>query len=110
MKTNTKHNKPAANKTASATPESNAFFADPVDPCVEGRALGLEVITHLLLWMSDAPTLESRGLRATVALYCVRPDLIDGLTFDQIGELAGCTPQAVHKLANDFRANTGMQS
>lgn len=109
MKTNIKHNKPAVHKTASTSPEADTFFADPVDPRAEGRALGLEVITHLLLWMSDALTLESRGLRATVALYCIRPDLIDGITFEQIGELAGCTPQAVHKLANDFRENTGMQ-
>lgn len=91
---------------------SDPFFADPesVDPRKEGRALALEVITHLLLWMSDSPTLENRGLRATVALWCIRPDLIGGITLEQIGELAGCTRQAVCKLADDFRKNMGLVS
>lgn len=35
--------------------------------------------------MADAPALEDRGLRTSVALYCVRPDLIDGVTLEQIG-------------------------
>lgn len=106
MKTNTKIKNHATHKV----PAGDLFFAEPADPCVEGRALALEVITHLLLWMSDAPTLESRGLRATVVLHCIRPDLIGGITLEQIGELAGCTSQAVHKLAGDFRQTTGLLS
>jgi hypothetical protein len=60
--------------------------------------------------MADGRTLEERGLRACVALYCIRPDLIDGATLDRIGALAECSRQAVHKLANEFRATTGLQS
>ena len=69
-----------------------------------------EVVCRLLLWMADGRTLEERGLRACVALYCIRPDLIDGLTLDGIGALAGCSRQAVHKLAITFRQTTGLES
>ena len=88
----------------------DSFFVEPVDPRVEARALALEIVCRLLLWMADAPTLEDRGLRASVALYCVRPDLIDGATLEQIGELTGRTRQHVHKLADSFRLSTGLAS
>lgn len=87
---------------------SDPFFAEPVDPRKEARAMALEVITHLLLWMSDSPTLENRGLRVMVALWCVRPDLIGGITLEEIGEQTGCTRQAVCKLADDFRKSMGL--
>ena len=86
------------------------FFADPVDPRVEARALALEVVCRLLLWMADAPTLEDRGLRTSVALYCVRPDLINEATLEEVGHVAGRSKQAVHQLADSFRETTGMPS
>ena len=73
-------------------------------------AMASEVIRHLLLWMADGRTVEERGLRASVALYCIRPDLLDGVTLDHIGAQAGCSRQAVHKLANSFRSATGLSS
>ena len=87
-----------------------AFFAEPLDPRHEARALALEVIYRLLLWMADAPTLDDRGLRTSVALYCISPDLVDGATLEHIGELSGRTRQAVHQLADDFRASIGLVS
>lgn len=89
---------------------SDSFFAEPVDPRVEARALALEVICRLLLWIADAPTLEDRGLRASVVLYCVRPDLVDGATLEKIGEETGRTRQHVHNLAESFRLTTGFSS
>ena len=86
---------------------SDPFFTEPSDPRAEARALTLEVTCRLLIWMADAPTLEDRGLRASVALYCVRPDLINHATLERIGELAGRSRQAVHKLADSFRLTTG---
>jgi hypothetical protein len=64
----------------------DSFFAEEIDPRVEARALALEVICRLLLWMADAPSLEDRGLRTSVALFVVRPGLVDGETLEQIGE------------------------
>jgi len=93
--------------TASTDPES--FFIEPASPRQEARKMASDVICLLLIWMSDGRTLEDRGLRASVALYCIRPDLIDGMTLDGIGVLAGCSRQAVHKLATAFRQTTGLQ-
>lgn len=90
--------------------DSDPFFSEPVDPRVEARALALEVICRVLLWMADAPTLEDRGLRTSVALYCVRPDLVDGATLEAIGEETGRTRQHVHNLAESFRLTTGFSS
>ncbi|MEO6995847.1 MAG: hypothetical protein ABI273_19745 [Lacunisphaera sp.] len=87
----------------------DSFFIEPLDPRVEARELALEAVCRLLLWMADAPTLEDRGLRTSVALYCVRPDLIDDATLESVGNLAGRTRQAVHKLADSFRLITGFQ-
>ena len=90
--------------------EGESFFAEPTDPRQEAKALASEVIRRLLIWMADGRTLEERGLRACVALYCIRPDLIDGATLDQIGALAERSRQAVHKLVSEFRQTTGLQS
>ena len=43
-------------------------------------------------------------------LFCVRPDLIKEETLDEIGEVSGRSRQAVHQLADSFRATTGLQS
>jgi hypothetical protein len=88
---------------------SDSFFAEPINPRLEARALALEVICRLLLWMADGATLEDRGLRTSVALYCIRPDLVDGRTLEQIGALSGRTKQTVHKLADSFRLTTGLK-
>lgn len=92
------------------TTSDQSFFEDPVDPRVEARALALEVICRLLIWIADAKTVDARGLRATIALYCVRPDLLNGITMEEIGDQVGVTRQAVYKLAEDFRQTTGLSS
>ena len=89
-------------------PETESFFIEPTNPQVEARAMAVEVLCRLLIWIADGRTLQDRGLRACVALYCIRPDLIDDMTLDQIGVLAGCSRQAVHKLAVEFRQTTGL--
>jgi len=89
--------------------QAESFFIEPTDPRHEALAMAANVICRLLIWMADGRTLEERGLRACVALYCIRPDLIDDMTLDGIGALAGCSRQAVHKLAIAFRQTTGLQ-
>lgn len=90
--------------------ESDGFFREPINPRQEAVALATDVICRLLIWIADGPTLQNRGLRACIALFCIRPDLIDGATLEQIGTLGGCSRQAVHKLATEFRQTTGLES
>ncbi|MDD3179556.1 MAG: hypothetical protein PHQ04_04310 [Opitutaceae bacterium] len=89
---------------------NDSFFAEPTDPKQEARFLALEVICRLLIWMAEVASLEERGVRATVALYCVRPDLINGATLEEIGNMAGRSRQAVHQLAESFRKTTGLDT
>ncbi|AWI09627.1 hypothetical protein CKA38_10550 [Ereboglobus luteus] len=93
---------------ARASASDEAFFADPIDPKVEARAMTLEALTHVLLWISEGSTLVQRGLRSTIVLRQVRPDLIGGMTLEEIGEQADCTRQTIHKLADDFRKSMGL--
>ncbi|MFZ5495494.1 MAG: hypothetical protein ACOZE5_09195 [Verrucomicrobiota bacterium] len=86
------------------------FFAEPVDPQHEARTLALEVVCRLFIWMAEGPSLQERGVRATVALWCVRPDLIGDTTLEEIGHLSGRSKQAVHQLADSFRLTTGLPS
>lgn len=88
----------------------DSFFVEAFDSRQEARALDPEVVCRLIIWMADAPTLEDRGLRTSVALNCVRPDLIDGATLEQIGEVSGRTRQHVHKQADHFRLTIGLSS
>ncbi len=88
----------------------DSFFAEPVDPKREARFLALEAICRLLVWMAEGASLDERGVRATVALYCVRPDLINEATLEEVGHVAGRSKQAVHQLADSFRETTGMAS
>ena len=86
----------------------DSFFAQPLDPHKEGRALTLEVICRVLIWIAESATREERSVRATVALYCVRPDLLEESTLEEIGDSSGRSPQAIHKLAESFRTTTGL--
>ena len=86
------------------------FFAEPADAQKDARLLASEVVSRLLIFMAEGPSLEERGVRATVALWCLRPDLIDGAALEEIGHVAGRSRQAVHQLADSFRATTGLLS
>ncbi len=76
-------------KHPTTSTDAESFFIEPASPRQEARKMASDVICRLLIWMADGRTLEDRGLRACVALYCIRPDLIDCMTLDGIGALAG---------------------
>jgi hypothetical protein len=108
MKTTKK--KHTTSTTAPATPATpDAFFAEEADITLEARKQALEVITRLLIWIAEADGMRVRGLRATIALHCVRPDLIGGITLEKIGDDAGISKQAAHKLAREFRLGMGLE-
>ena len=84
------------------------FFADETNPADEIRHQTIEVITRFLIWIAEGSNTQNRGARATVALYCVRPDLIRSITLEQIGHMAGMSRQSAYKLAQDFRLCMGL--
>jgi hypothetical protein len=86
------------------------FFTDAPDLQAQVREMAAEVVGRVLIWMAESSTLDERGLRSTVALYCVRPDLIEGASLEKLGQLSGRSRQAMHQLAQDFRATTGLRS
>lgn len=91
------------------TNNPDSFFTEPADPSQTGHELAREAICRFLLWTGDAPTLADRGLRTSVALYCLRPDLVNGATLEELGQPLGRTRQAVHQLAASFRESIGLR-
>ncbi|MGH7957727.1 MAG: hypothetical protein ACREH8_12070 [Opitutaceae bacterium] len=45
------------------------FFAEPADSQKDARLAALEEVSRLLIFMAERPSLEERGVRATVALW-----------------------------------------
>jgi len=108
--------------------ENSSFYADfghpidriePMDDCpdvptqnslADERRRAGEFIERFILWLADSRTLRDRGLRATAALWAIRPDLVDGATLEKLAVAADCDPQALHRLAVDFRATLGIQT
>lgn len=66
-----------------------------------------EVLSRTFGWVAEADTVEQKGLRAPVVLYCVRADLLGDATLEQLGTTTG-TPQAVvNELGSDFCRSIG---
>lgn len=99
-----------ASRNSSEASANAAFFTEEVDPATEARKLTLEAVTRVLIWIAEAASTQSRGVRATVMLHCVRPDLIGGVTLEQIGDREGMSKQAAFNLAKDFRLSMGFSS
>lgn len=97
-------------------PENDIRYADrrhPVDfieplPSPDDQLDRIcEVLSRTFGWVSDATTVEQKGLRASVVLYCVRADLLGSTTLEELGAAAG-TPKAVmDELVSDFCHSIG---
>lgn len=97
-------------------PENDIRHADrrhPVDfleplPTKEDQLQRIcEVLSRTFGWVAEADTVEQKGLRASVVLYCVRADLLGAATLEELGTKAG-TPQAVvDELVSDFCHSIG---
>lgn len=88
------------------------FFADKDEPQGDPKSaspneLASMVIGRVFQWVADSRTLDECGFRSIVALACVRPDLFDHATLEELGLRAGRQRQAVWKLQQDFRKTTG---
>ena len=97
-------------------PENDIRIADrrhPVDfleplPTPEDQLQRIcEVLSRTFGWVADADTIEQKGLRASVVLYCVRADLLGAATLEELGATAGTPQAAVDELISDFCHSIG---
>ena len=82
-------------------------FLEPLPTQDEKLERICEVLSRTFGWVAEADTVEQKGLRASVVLYCVRADLLGAATLEELGATVG-TPQAVmEELVSDFCHSIG---
>lgn len=82
-------------------------FLEPLPTPDDQLDLICEVLSRTFGWVAEADSVEQKGLRASVVLYCVRTDLLGTATLEQLGAKTG-TPQAVvDELVSDFCHSIG---
>lgn len=91
-----------------------SYEAHPVDemePLEEGGMIHISdaalIMARFFSWISEGSLLSEWGTRAMAAIYCVRPDLLNGMTLEQIGKKSGKTRQAIDKHVLSFRDSFG---
>lgn len=82
---------------------------EPLSPSETSIQRICEVLSRTFGWVADGGTVEQKGLRASMVLYCVRADLIDPAALEEIAELAGIPQPAVDGLITDFCHTIGWE-
>lgn len=65
---------------------------------------------RVLTWLLRAKTVEHVGFRAYVLAYKLRPDLINGMTFAEIGALMGQGRSHAHNLSAELTLTFGLRA
>ena len=82
-------------------------FLEPLPTQEEQLERICEVLSRTFGWVAEAATVEQKGLRASVVLYCVRADLLGSATLEQLGAKVGMTQAVVDELVSDFCHSIG---
>ena len=90
------------------TQPPDVYFDDPVEEPPDARAQAVNVMTRFLIWVAEGRDAKQRGVRATVALYCLRHDLIDGASLRKIAAMGDYSVTLVWLWAKDFRSTMGL--
>ncbi len=61
-----------------------------------------DALRHIFAWMLDGKSLAAVATRTYVVAYMVSPDVIDGMTLNQIAQMSGHGRSATHNLAHEF--------
>ena len=77
-------------------------FLEPLATADDGLQRICEVLSRTFAWVAEGGTVEQKGLRASVVLYCVRADLIGTDTLEELGAVAGFPQPTVENLVADF--------
>ena len=99
----------------------SAAFADPADSkeasysrhpvedmepelsTADEFAIAQEYLARLWVWQTSGGTLRTFCQRSTIACLLIRPDLMNGVSLETLGEFFGVTRANMDKLAIDFR-------
>jgi hypothetical protein len=84
-------------------------FLEPLPSQSEVAHRTCEVLRRTFGWVAEAGTIEQKGLRASVVLYCVRADLIAAATVEELGAQAGLPAHNVEILVADFCRTIGWE-
>ena len=71
---------------------------------------GVEFIRHVMSWILDTKNISSVVVRAYVCCYMTAPSVVQGVTLQQIGALAGQGRSSAHNLAKQFEKRFGVRS
>lgn len=102
-----------------STIENDSRYADhrhPVDflePRLSKEEITREVcdvLRRVFGWVAEADSAAALGLRASVALHCVRPELADRDSLNGLGREADCARQEIDTLIAGFRQTIGLQA
>lgn len=77
-------------------------FLEPLPSPDDSIERVCQVLSRTFGWVAEGRTVEQKGLRASVVLYCVRADLIGATSIEELGALAGFPSPAVQTLVADF--------
>ena len=55
----------------------DVYYDDPAEASPDAREQAVDVITRFLIWVAEGNEVKLRGVRATVALYCLRISLTE---------------------------------
>ena len=61
-----------------------------------------DALRHIFAWMLDGKSLAAVATRTYVVAYMVSPDVIAGMTLNQIAQMSGHGRSATHNLAKEF--------
>lgn len=64
---------------------------------------------RVLAWLLDAKTLNGVGFRAYIFAHKIRPDLIKGMTLDEIASILGHGRSSSHKLSKELEMVFGIR-
>jgi AraC-like DNA-binding protein len=62
----------------------------------------VSALSRILAWQIEGKKTHLIGLRTMVICHAINPEIIEGMTLDDIAKAFGYGRSAVHKISNDF--------
>jgi len=95
-------NMPPANSIHFADHRHPVDFIEPLPGADDSIQRICGVLGRTFGWVAEGRTIEQKGLRASIVLFCVRADLIGADSLEELGALAGFPEPALENLLADF--------